>query len=359
MRGWNGISTVPLISTPVVREKGLKAFRSISSTTSANTTTFPQGRRYLGTTDRFDQPKMATIPSLQLNDGNKIPILAYGTGTAWLKRAPGDLDQSLIASIKTAIDVGYHHLDGAEMYNTERELGVAIKESGVPREKLFVTTKLHDGLSASISDIRGALDASLKRLGLEYVDLYLIHSPFFAKSPSDLQSAWREMEAVKKAGKARSIGVSNFLPSHLESILQTATIVPAVNQVEYHPYLQHSAKASDGTDFLSFHKKHGIALASYGPLTPIIRAKGGPLDPLLERLAKKYGVGEGEVLLRWVIDRGAVGVTTSSKQERLKQYLSILNFELTSDEVEEIAKVGGEKHVRNFWQKHYGEGDRS
>ena len=188
---------------------------------------------------------------------------------------------------------------------------------------------------------------------------YLIHSPFFASSPSDFQSAWREMEALKKSGKARSIGVSNFLPTHLESVLQTAAVVPAVNQVEYHPYLQHSAKGSDGSDFLTFHKKHGITLTSYSPLSPIIRAKGGPVDPVVDRLAKKYGVGAGEVLLRWAIDRGLVVVTTSSREERLKEYLGALSFELAKEDVDEISKVGGEKHYRAFWGKEYAADDRS
>lgn len=167
------------------------------------------------------------------------------------------------------------------------------------------------------------------------------------------------MEAIKKSGKARSIGVSNFLPTHLESVLQTATVVPAVNQVEYHPYLQHSAKGSDGSDFLAFHKKHGITLTSYSPLTSLIRAKGGPVDPVVEKLAKKYNVGAGEVLLRWAIDRGLVVVTTSSKEERLKEYLGALKFELAKEDVDGISEAGGEKHYRAFWGKQYAADDRS
>lgn len=167
------------------------------------------------------------------------------------------------------------------------------------------------------------------------------------------------MEALKKAGKARSIGVSNFLPTHLESILETAIVVPAINQIEYHPYLQHSAKGSDGSDFLTFHKKHGIIVESYGPLSPIIRAMGGPLDPVLERLAKKYNAGAGEVLLRWGIDRGLVVVTTSSREERMKEYLGALTFKLAKEDVDEIVTVGGEKHFRAFWAKRYEGDDRS
>lgn len=156
----------------------------------------------------------------------------------------------MIDIVKFAIDTGYTHLDGAEMYNTEEELGTAIKQSGVAREKLFVTTKvIHN-----IEDIPGAIDASLKKLGLDYVDLYLIHEPFFAKGDDAvLQKKWAEMEAVAASGKAKSIGVSNFLKPHLEAILKTAKVRPAINQIEFHPYLQHG-------DLLAYHKNKDSTL---------------------------------------------------------------------------------------------------
>jgi diketogulonate reductase-like aldo/keto reductase len=159
------------------------------------------------------------------------------------------------------------------------------------------------------------------------------------------------MEKVKEAGKARAVGVSNFLQHHLETILETATIPPAINQIEYHPYLQHGS-------LVPFHEKQGITTASYGPLTPVIRAKGGPLDPLLSKLAGKYGVSEGEVLLRWSIDRGTVSVTTSGKEARLKTYLDVLNFHLTPEEVEDIARIGEQKHFRAFWNDKIAADDR-
>ncbi|KAL5336165.1 NADP-dependent oxidoreductase domain-containing protein [Aspergillus crustosus] len=292
---------------------------------------------------------MTSVPSTNLKDGASIPIMGYGTGTAWFKKK-GDtgVNRELIESIKAAIKLGYHHLDGAEVYGTEAELGIAIKESGVPREKLFVTTKV----ITNISDIPKAIDASLEKLQVSYVDLYLIHQPFFAKSPTELQDAWAAMEKVKEAGRARSIGVSNFLESHLETILQSAKIPPAINQIEYHPYLQHGS-------LISYHEKQGIKTASYGPLTPATRAKGGPLDSLLLNLAKKYGVGEGEVLLRWSIDRGSVAITTSGKEARLSTYLDVLDFQLTPEEVDEISRVGEQKHYRAFWIDKFTADDRS
>ena len=290
-----------------------------------------------------------SIPFKELSDGSSIPVLGYGTGTAWFKtdtNAP--LDQSLITATKTAIAMGYMHLDGAEAYSTEPELGAAIKASGVPRSNLFVTTKV----LPHISDIPAALDASLKKLGLTYVDLYLIHAPHFAKSDTELQNAWAGMEAVKESGKAKSIGVSNYLRPHLEATLRTAKYVPVMNQIEYHPYLQHG-------DLLAWHKNQNIAVAAYGPLVPVVKAPHGPLEPVLAKLARKYAVGPGEVLLRWCIDQGVVPVTTSAKEQRLSDYLRCITFKLTPMEVEEISEVGRQYHHRQFWQDKFDEEDRS
>ncbi|KAF1990560.1 aldo-keto reductase family 1 member C13 [Aulographum hederae CBS 113979] len=289
------------------------------------------------------------IPSLKLNDGNSIPMLSYGSGTAWYKRGDeGEIDRSLIESMKTAIKMGYYHLDGAEVYKTEQELGMAIKESGVAREKLFVTTKV----IVNIKDIEGAIKTSLKKLQLDYVDLYLIHAPFFAKSDSELQSAWATMEKIHDAGLAKSIGVSNYLPQHLEATLATATIPPAINQIEFHPYLQHSS-------LLAFHKKHNIATAAYGPLTPVTKAAPGPVDDFVAALAKKYAVSPAEVMLRWCIDQDIVAITTSGKEQRLSDYLRCATFKLTPKEVEEIGTKGEEKHFRGFWNDKFDKDDRS
>lgn len=181
---------------------------------------------------------------------------------------------------------------------------------------------------------------------------YLIHAPFFATSEDELQAAWAAMEQVKASGKAWSIGVSNFLQSHLETILKTAEVVPSVNQIEFHPYLQHG-------DLLKYHESQGIQTASYSGLVPLTRAPGGPLDPFLSALATKYAVSESEILLRWTLDRGCIAITTSGKENRLTSYLRALTFKLTPQEVEEISKLGQQKHYRAFWREKFANDDRS
>lgn len=210
----------------------------------------------------------------------------------------------------------------------------------MPREKLYVTTKIS---GTEVQDTQAAFALSLKKLQLDYVDQYLIHAPFFATSDEDLQKKWADLEAIHASGKAKSIGVSNFVKKDLEAILRTAKIVPAINQIEYHPYLQHG-------DLIEFQKQHGIAASAYGPLTAVLRAKPGPLDDTYPKLAKKYGVTEGEIALRWVIDQGIVALTTSGSAERLKQYQKVTTFKLTQEEVDEISELGKKKNFRGFWK---------
>ncbi|KAF4985478.1 hypothetical protein FGRMN_11190 [Fusarium graminum] len=290
------------------------------------------------------------MPKLGLNDGNEIPLLAYGLGTANFKKGEGtEFDQAVVTNTLKAIHSGFFHLDGAEMYGNEEELGAAIKQSGVPREKLYIVTKFN---STRNQDVQTAFDISMDKLGLDYVDLYLIHAPFFAKTPEDLQRVWASMEDIKRSGRARSIGVSNFIQEHLESILDAAKIPPAINQIEYHSYLQHG-------DLLEFHRKHNIATSAYAPLTAITRARPGPVDAVYAELAKKYDVSEGDVALRWCIDQNIVKITTSSSQQRLKNYSErLFGFRLTTEEVESITEAGQQKHFRAFQNQWIAKDDR-
>lgn len=189
---------------------------------------------------------------------------------------------------------------------------------------------------------------------MEYLDLYLIHTPFSAAvaEPQALQRAWAAMEALQAAGKVRSIGVSNFHAPHLATILETAKVKPAINQVEFHPYLQHKA-------LQSLLHEHGIVLAAYGPLTAVTKAAPGPVDEILQRLARKYNVTAGEICLRWCVEQGVVAVTTSSKEDRLRQYLKATAFRMTPREVAEISEAGEGKHYRGFFTDKFAADDRS
>ncbi|KAF7900322.1 uncharacterized protein EAF01_007624 [Botrytis porri] len=298
-----------------------------------------------------DSPKqMSQLQNLKLNDGTEIPMLGYGLGTARFKaNADGQIDNEIVKTAVMAIHAGYYHLDGAQVYGNETEMGMAIKESGVPREKFFITTKI---TGTQVVDTQAIFEESLKKLQLDYVDLYLIHAPYFAKTPQDLQKKWAEVEAIHASGKAKSIGVSNFLQKDIETILETAKIVPSINQIEYHPYLQHGS-------LIPFLREKDIAIAAYSPLTAAVKASPGPLDDTYSLLAKKYGVTPGEIALRWVIDQGIVALTTSANEDRLKGYQKIRQFKLTPKEVEDIAKIGSKKHYRGFWNDKFAPDDRS
>ncbi|KAI1873541.1 hypothetical protein JX265_005163 [Neoarthrinium moseri] len=294
--------------------------------------------------------QMEYLPHLKLNDGNEIPMLSYGLGTARAKdRDATEQDEEVVKLTTMAIKNGYYHLDGAEVYKNEEELGAAIKAAGVPREKLYVVTKLS---GTKKQDVQTAFETSLAKLGLDYVDLYLVHAPYLAHTPEELQAVWAKMEAIKDSGKARSIGVSNFLQEHIETVLKTARIPPAINQIEYHPYLQHGG-------LVEFHRQNNIAISAYGPLTAVTKAKPGPLDATYADLANKYGVTEADVALRWCLDQGIVAITTSSNEQRLQGYLRKLpSFKLTPKEVETISELGQQKHFRGFWNNRFKDDDR-
>lgn len=230
------------------------------------------------------------------------------------------------------------HANADPAYGNERALGEAVRASGVPREKLFVTAKV---LPAPGQDVQASFDASMQELGLDYVDLYLIHHPY--RAPDEMASMWAQMERIKASGRAKSIGVSNFLQSHLETILSSAKIVPAVNQIEYHPYLQHGG-------LVDFCRGHQIALVAYATLTAITKARPGPVDGAYKTLATRYGVDEVDVALRWCLDQGMAAVTTSSNQARLDAYMTnIGRFRLSRDDIRMVSDLGLTKHYRGLY----------
>lgn len=182
---------------------------------------------------------------------------------------------------------------------------------------------------------------------------YLIHSPYFAKSDEDLQKAWKDMEQVKQSGKAKSIGVSNYLRPHLEATLRTAVSPPVINQLEFQPYLQRA------NHYISWMQSNSIEIEAFKGLTPLHEGRGGPLDKPIEILARKYGVGPSAILLRWYIQQNIIAITTTRKPERLEEYKQALNFQLSTAEMEEITQIGLSHHFRAASQKRFDLDDRT
>ncbi|KAK7054693.1 hypothetical protein VNI00_003156 [Paramarasmius palmivorus] len=288
-------------------------------------------------------------PKFTLNDGTQVPWLGFGTGTALYK-------QDAKESVRVAIETGVRHLDGAQIYANEDSLGDGIKAAGVPRSELYIVTKLVETVPEGETP-KSLLLQSLKKLGVDHVDLYLVHSPYVARQQGKLKDLWKQMEEVKKEGLAKSIGVSNYGLNDLKETLEGATVVPAVNQIELHPYVWDTAKA-----IYDFAKEKGIVLESYGGLVPITKAPSGPVDPILEtiasRLSKDSGrtAQPGHVLTKWLLQKGIIVVTTSSKQSRIKETLEIPTLpDLTADEIKAIEEAGVKQHTRIFMRHAWGE----
>lgn len=287
---------------------------------------------------------MANTP-IKLNDGTTIPWLGFGTGTALYGK---DTENMIVAAIKA----GFTHLDAAQVYANEDSLGAGIVASGVPRSQLYITTKFNE--LAPGQTLKSLLQDQLKKLKVDYVDLYLIHTPVVFKKEGELKKLWTEAEELKKEGLTRSIGVSNFRIKDIEAITAGGGTVPAINQIEYHPHLFKESQA-----LLEFHAKHGIVTESYGGQSPIFRSKGTSLDavltPIAERLSKASGktIQEGHVLMQWQKAKGIVFVTTTSKESRLHEYIAAADVEgLTADEVKAIDEAGAQethRHFTSFW----------
>ncbi len=254
-----------------------------------------------------------TTAKLPLRSGGEIPIVGLGV---W-QTGSGEATRTAVSA---ALRSGYRHIDTAKIYGNEGDVGAAVRESGVPRDEIFVTTKLWNADQGYDSALR-AFDASLARLGLEYVDLYLIHWPV----PDKREASWRALEKIKAAGKAKAIGVSNFLVDHLEQLLGGASELPSVNQIEIHPFLQHR-------DTRAFCAKHGIVVEAYSPL-----ARGRKLaDPVIVSIAKRIGRTPAHVMLRWGIQHGLVVLPKSANPERIADNARLFDFALDETTMAEL-----------------------
>ncbi|WP_283632470.1 aldo/keto reductase [Mycolicibacterium poriferae] len=262
---------------------------------------------------------MSTVPTIDLNDGNRIPQLGFGV----FQIPPDDTADA----VKTALDIGYRHIDTAEMYQNEKGVGDGIRNSGLDRSEVFITSKLNNGFHKP-DDARRAFDDTLSALGFDYVDLFLIHWPLPTLYGGDYVSTWKTLEEFKKDGRARSIGVSNFQVEHLKRLAQETETVPAVNQIEVHPYFVNNEVRVYG-------QQHGIETEAWSPI-----AQGKVLDdPVITRIAEATGKSPAQVVLRWHIQRGDIVFPKSVTPQRIKDNFALFDFELGQDDVDAITTL--------------------
>lgn len=255
------------------------------------------------------------VKQITLNDGKTIPQIGLGV----FRAEEGD---ETYQAVKWALENGYRHIDTAMYYFNEASVGRAIHDSGIPRDELFVTTKLwNDDVRAGKT--REALEGSLERLGLDYVDLYLIHWPVEGRD-----AAWAEMEKLQQEGKIRSIGVSNFNPHHLEELKETATVMPAVDQIESNPYFQNQ-------DVVDYCLAHDIQVEAWSPL-------GGSKqtdmreDETIVKIAEAHGKTPTQVIIRWHVQRGIIVLPKSTHEAYIKENIDVMDFTLTKEEMQAI-----------------------
>ncbi|KAH9918623.1 Aldo/keto reductase [Fomitopsis serialis] len=260
---------------------------------------------------------------IKLNNGTSIPGVAFGTWTL------GGGQQST-DKVDQAISVGFSHIDTAQSYRNEYEAGIAIHESGLAREDLYITTK-YSGLNGL--DIETSIHNSLNNLGVDYVNLYLIHHPRLAVP--DIPTAWSKMEKLQTDGLVKSIGVSNFNVLQLQTLLDSAKIKPVANQILFHPYVLASQ-----APIVEFGKLNGIVSEAYSVLTPLTHHTGGPVDKPLKEIASRLNAESEQVLLAWAKAKGVVVVTASTRKERLEGYLAAGDLELTNEDIAAIDAAG-------------------
>jgi len=257
-----------------------------------------------------------SVPTIQLNDGNAIPQLGFGV----FQIDPAET----AAAVAEALEVGYRHIDTAEMYGNESGVGEAVRASGLDREEVFLTSKLNNACHRP-DEARRAFEGTLSELGFDYVDLFLIHWPLPSMYDGDYVSTWQTLEEFQRDGRARSIGVSNFQVEHLERLAAECEVVPAVNQIELHPYFLNEEVRVYG-------EANGIATEAWSPI-----AQGGVLDdPVVTAIADKVGRFPAQVVLRWQIQRGSIVFPKSTTPARIRENFELFDFELQAGDVEQI-----------------------
>jgi 2,5-diketo-D-gluconate reductase A len=259
---------------------------------------------------------MDSVPTLALNDGHTIPQLGFGVFQIPLSEtAP---------AVSRALEVGYRHIDTAEMYGNEAQVGEGIRAAGAARAEVFVTSKLNNGFHRP-DDARAAFRQTLADLQFEYVDLFLIHWPLPTRFDGDYVSTWKTLEQFQRDGQARSIGVSNFQVAHLERLAAECDVVPAVNQIELHPYFQNDEVRAYG-------EAHGIVTEAWSPI-----AQGDVLDdPVVTAIAERLGRSPAQVVLRWHVQRGSVVFPKSTTPARITQNFELFDFELVPGDMAAI-----------------------
>lgn len=256
---------------------------------------------------------MSRAPTLRLNQGPEIPILGLGV----FRAPPGPVTRQ---AVSWALEAGYRHIDTATYYENEADVGAAVRASGLPRDEVFVTTKLwytDHGFEPALKAAR----SSLERLGLGYIDLYLIHWPR-ADSPRARLDSWKALESLHREGVARAIGVSNYAVRHLEELLESSEVVPALDQIEFHPFVY-------DPELLAYCERHGIRLEAWAPLT-----RGRRFDhPTVQAIARAHARTPAQVLIRWGLQHGVIEIPKSIHRERIEENLRVFDFSLTEEEV--------------------------
>ena len=262
---------------------------------------------------------MTVIPDVTLNNGQQIPQLGFGVFLIE--------PQDTVAAVSAALEAGYRHIDTAEEYGNEKEVGEAIRQSGLDRSEVFVTSKLNNDAHQP-DDARQAFDESLKALGVDYLDLFLIHWPLPTRYDGDYVSTWQTLEELYRDGRARSIGVSNFQAHHLRRLHGESQIIPAVNQIEVNPYLTQD-------ELRGFCAEHQIAVEAWSPL-----GRGNVLqDPEIEAIARRVAKTPAQVVLRWHIQLGDIVFPKSVTPDRIRENIDIFDFGLSADEIGTISAL--------------------